>query len=95
MLFVSLLELDILLKNRIISIKDRRRTVNRLKSSITKKFNVSLCDNSNGKDYNRLSLGISAVSSSRKGVDSALTGLLEFLDSMPNIQVLEQRVSNL
>ena len=95
MLFISLLELDILLKNRIISIKDRRRIVERLKSIIRKKFNVSLCDNSNGSDYNRLALGVTAVSVNRRGVDSSFSGLLEFLESIPSIQVLDHKLSNL
>ncbi|ALC81093.1 MULTISPECIES: DUF503 domain-containing protein [Bacillus] len=68
------------------SLKDKRSVLKRIITRVRAKFNVSISEVDYQDTWQRTSLAIAAVSSSRVQTEKELQKVLDFIDSFPEIE---------
>lgn len=68
------------------SLKDKRSVLKRIITRVRTKFNVSISEMDYQDTWQRTSLAIAAVSSSRAQTEKELQRVLAFIDSFPEIE---------
>ncbi len=62
------------------SLKDKRREIKSLTNRVRTRFNVSVAEIGFHDEWKRAALGIAAISSDRRHVDSIITEVLSFIE---------------
>lgn len=84
---VGTLKIEFLLvENR--SLKGKRKVVRSMVDKVKARFNVSIAEVGSNDKWQKIELGISAVGNDRRHIDSSLSHVLEFLDSLCLAQIV-------
>jgi uncharacterized protein YlxP (DUF503 family) len=89
---VGSLEIEILIGESH-SLKARRRVVKSLKDRIRAKFNVSVADVGDQDVWQRITLGVAAVSNDRRFLNEVLSKVLDVVGGDPRVEIIEQRMT--
>lgn len=73
------------------SLKDRRRIVNSVKTSLQKNFNISVADSSEDNVWQRATLGFALVSSNYRGLQETLDAIDRQLGNNPEFELIEMK----
>jgi uncharacterized protein len=74
------------------SLKGKRKIVRSMIDKVKNKFNVSIAEIGSNDKWQIIELGVSAVANDRRFVDSSLSSVLTYLDSMCLAEVVNTRV---
>jgi hypothetical protein len=84
---VGTLKIEFLLvENR--SLKGKRKVVRSMVDKVKSRFNVSIAEVGSNDKWQKIELGISAIGNDRRHIDSSLSHVLEFLDSLCLAQIV-------
>ena len=64
------------------SLKGKRKIVKSMVDKVMHRFNVSIAEIGSNDKWQKIELGISAVGNDRRHVDSSLSNVISFLDSL-------------
>ena len=71
------------------TLKDKRRVIKSLKDRISRKFNVSIAEVEHGDSIRTCVLAVALVANERRFVDSALSGIVEFVRRNPQLSLVD------
>ena len=71
------------------TLKDKRRVIKSLKDRISNKFNVSIAEVGHNESIRTSLLGVAMVSNDRRFLDSALSGIVEFVRKIPKLNLID------
>ena len=74
------------------SLKDKRNILKRIKSSLRKKYNVSVSEIGDQDVYRRGALAAAMVTEAGNSLDGVMEKILDDLWSFPEIEVIESRI---
>ena len=79
------------------SLKGKRKVVKSMVGKVKSRFNVSIAEVGSNDKWQKIELGISAVGNDRRHIDSSLSHILDFLDSLYLAQIVntEMEIFNL
>jgi uncharacterized protein YlxP (DUF503 family) len=79
------------------SLKGKRKVVKSMVGKVKARFNVSIAEVGSNDKWQKIELGISAVGNDRRHVDSSLSHILSFLESLYLAQIVhtEMEILNL
>jgi uncharacterized protein YlxP (DUF503 family) len=87
---VGTMIIDLLLHdNR--SLKGKRKVVKSMVDKVKHKFNVAIAEIGSNDKWQKIELGVSAVGNDRRHIDSSLTNVLTFLDSLYLAEIVDSR----
>ena len=64
------------------SLKGKRKVVKSMIGKVKHKFNVAIAETDSNDKWQKIELGVSTVGNDRRHVDSSLSNVLTFLDSL-------------
>jgi uncharacterized protein YlxP (DUF503 family) len=64
------------------SLKGKRKIVKSMVDKVKHRFNVSIAEIGSNDKWQKIELGISAVGNDRRHIDSSLSNVISFLDSL-------------
>jgi len=64
------------------SLKGKRKVVKSMIGKVKHKFNVAIAETGSNDKWQKIELGVSTVGNDRRHVDSSLSNVLTFLDSL-------------
>lgn len=70
------------------SLKDKRKILNSLKAKLRNKFNIAVSEVGLQDVWNRSELAVVSVSGDRKRLDSLLSGVMNFMESFHDVEVI-------
>lgn len=91
-MIIGLCELFIHLPN-CHSLKDKRSVIKSLKSSIRKKYNISIAEIGYKDSWKRSTIGIGCVGDNRKLIDRIINKMINELDQNPEIQLINFQIT--
>jgi len=71
------------------SLKGKRRIVKSMVGKVRSKFNASVAEVGSNDKWQKIELGISTVGNDRRHIDSSLTNILEFLESLYLAEIVD------
>jgi uncharacterized protein len=74
------------------SLKGKRRIVKSIIGKVKSRFNVAIAEVEYNDKWQRIGLGISAVGNDRGHIDSVLTTVLTFIESMYLAELIDSRI---
>ena len=74
------------------SLKDKRRVVKSLKDRITHGHNVSIAEVGCLDEHRRSILGVAMVSNDSRYVEGALSKLVDFVNSVPAVELVDYQI---
>ena len=74
------------------SLKDKRRVVKSLKDRIAHGHNVSIAEVGYLDEHRRSILGLAMVSNDRRYVEGALSKLVDFVRSVPSVELVDYQI---
>jgi uncharacterized protein YlxP (DUF503 family) len=80
-MFVGVVTFDLVLAENH-SLKGKRQVLRKVKDRVRNSFNVSIAEIGNLDQWQRATLGAACVSSDRRHLESQLSRLVEFIDSL-------------
>ena len=88
---VGVLQVEIAVPDAM-SLKDKRRVVKSLKDRIAHGHNVSIAEVGALDQHRRSILGIAMVANDRAYVEGALSKLVDFVKTVPNVDLLDYQI---
>ena len=73
------------------SLKGKRKVVKSMVDKVKHKFNVAIAEIGSNDKWQKIELGVSAVGNDRRHIDSSLTNVLTFLDSLYLAEIVDSR----
>jgi uncharacterized protein YlxP (DUF503 family) len=70
------------------SLKGKRKVVRSMVDKVKSRFNVSIAEVGSNDKWQKIELGISAVGNDRRHIDSSLSNILAFLESLYLAQIV-------
>jgi uncharacterized protein len=79
------------------SLKDKRKILRSMVDRVKHKFNASVAEVGSNDNWQRIELGVTTVGNDRRHIDSSLSNILEFIESMYLAEIVhvETEVINL
>ncbi|MCU0596267.1 MAG: DUF503 domain-containing protein [Desulfobacterota bacterium] len=79
------------------SLKDKRKILRSMVDRVKNKFNASVAEVGSNDDWQRIELGVTTVGNDRRHMDSSLSNILGFIESMYLAEIVhvETEVINL
>ena len=74
------------------SLKGKRKIVRSMVDKVKHKFNVAIAEIGSNDKWQKIELGVSTVGNDRRHLDSSLTNILAFLDSMYLAEIVDSRI---
>jgi uncharacterized protein len=74
------------------SLKGKRRIVKSIIGKVKSRFNVAIAEVEYNDKWQRIGLGVSAVGNDRGYIDSVLTAVLTFVESMYLAELIDSRI---
>ena len=74
------------------SLKDKRRIVRKIKDRLKNKFNISVAEIGDQDMKNNLYLGVAAISSDSRYLDSLMEQVISFVDNMHLADIADHHV---
>jgi uncharacterized protein YlxP (DUF503 family) len=73
------------------SLKGKRKIVKSMVDKVKHRFNVAVAEIGSNDKWQKIELGISAVGNDRRHIDSSLTNVLAFLDSLYLAEIVNSK----
>ena len=73
------------------SLKGKRKIVKSMVDKVKHRFNVAIAETGSNDKWQRIELGISAIGNDRRHIDSSLTNVLSFLESLYLAEIVDSR----
>jgi len=70
------------------SLKGKRKVIRSMVDKVKSRFNVSIAEVGSNDMWQKIELGISAVGNDRRHIDSSLSHVLDFLESLYLAQIV-------
>ena len=70
------------------SLKGKRKVVRSMVDKVKSRFNVSIAEVGSNDKWQKIELGVSAVGNDRRHIDSSLSHILSFLESLYLAQIV-------
>jgi uncharacterized protein len=79
------------------SLKDKRKILRSMVDRVKNKFNASVAEVGSNDNWQKIELGVTTVGNDRRHIDSSLSNILEFIESMYLAEIVhvETEVINL
>lgn len=90
-MFVGIIKLQIRIYNSS-SLKEKRRIIKSLIDRTKNKFNVAIAEIGENDTWRKAIIGISLVSNSKYAIDKQICYLFNFLESNPDIEIIDTEV---
>ena len=74
------------------SLKGKRKVVKSMLGKVKRKFNVSIAEIGSNDKWQKIELGISTVGNDRRHIDSSLTNVLSFLESLYLAEIIDSKM---
>jgi uncharacterized protein len=74
------------------SLKGKRRIVKSIIGKVKSRFNVAIAEVEYNDKWQRIGLGVSTVGNDRGYIDSVLTTVLKFIESMYLAELIDSRI---
>ena len=74
------------------SLKGKRKVVRSMVDKVKAKFNVSVAEVGSNDKWQKIELGVSTVGNDRRHVDSSLSHILDFLESLCLAQIVNTEI---
>jgi hypothetical protein len=74
------------------SLKGKRKVVKSMVGKVKSRFNVSIAEVGSNDKWQRIELGVTAVGNDRRHIDSSLSHILSFLDSLYLAQIVNTEI---
>ena len=74
------------------SLKGKRKIVKSMVDKVRHRFNVSIAEIGSNDNWQRIELGISFVGNDRRYIDSSLTRVLSYLESLYLAQLMDSKM---
>ena len=71
------------------SLKGKRKVVRSMVDKVKHKFNVSIAEVGSNDKWQRIELGVSAVGNDRRHIDSSLTNILDYMDTLYLAEIVD------
>ena len=71
------------------SLKEKRKVVKSMVDRVKHKFNAAVAEIGANDKWRRIELGISTVGNDRRHIDSSLSNILEYLDSLYLAEIVD------
>jgi len=91
MMTVGILQLELSIGDAM-SLKDKRRVVKSLKDRIAHAHNVSIAEVGALDEHRRSIIGIAMVANEREYVEGALSKLVDFVRTVPSVDLVDYRI---
>jgi uncharacterized protein YlxP (DUF503 family) len=73
------------------SLKGKRKVVKSMVDKVKHRFNVAIAETGSNDMWQRIELGISTIGNDRRHIDSSLTNVLAFLESLYLAEIVDSR----
>ena len=73
------------------SLKGKRKIVKSMVDKVKHKFNVAVAEVGSNEKWQKIELGISAVGNDRRHVDTSLSNIFTFLDSLYLAEIVDSK----
>ena len=77
------------------SLKEKRQILRGMKERVRQRFNVSIAEVDGLDLWQRVTLGVSCVSTDRRQVNRTLDQVVQYLERFPQVEVLDYRIEML
>ena len=74
------------------SLKGKRKVVRSMVDKVKHRFNVAIAEIGSNDKWQKIELGISAVGNDRRHIDSSLTNVLAFLESLYLAEIVDSKM---
>jgi uncharacterized protein YlxP (DUF503 family) len=74
------------------SLKGKRKIVKSMVDKVKHRFNVAIAEIGSNDKWQKIELGISAVGNDRRHIDSSLSNVLSFLDSLYLAEIVDSKM---
>ena len=74
------------------TLKDKRRVIKSLKDRLGNKFNVSVAEVDHNDSVRTSVLGVAMVANDRRFVESALSGIVDFVRKVPQLSLIDYSI---
>ncbi|MBW2609279.1 MAG: DUF503 domain-containing protein [Deltaproteobacteria bacterium] len=74
------------------SLKGKRKVVKSMVGKVKHRFNVAIAETGSNDKWQKIELGVSAVGNDRRHVDSSLTNVLAFLESLYLAEIVDSKI---
>jgi len=74
------------------SLKGKRKIVRSMVDKVKHKFNVAIAEIGSNDKWQKIELGVCTVGNDRRHLDTSLTNILAFLDSMYLAEIVDSRM---
>ncbi|KPK76006.1 MAG: hypothetical protein AMJ79_08700 [Phycisphaerae bacterium SM23_30] len=71
------------------TLKDKRRVIKSIKDRISNKYNVSIAEVGDADQLRSSILGVAMVGNDRRFLDSALSGIVEYVKKAPKLSLID------
>ncbi|MBW1913103.1 MAG: DUF503 domain-containing protein [Deltaproteobacteria bacterium] len=71
------------------SLKGKRKIVKSMVGKVKHRFNVAIAETGSNDKWQKIELGVSAVGNDRRHIDSSLTNVLAFLESLYLAEIVD------
>ena len=73
------------------SLKGKRKIVKSMVGKVKHRFNVAIAETGSNDKWQKIELGVSAVGNDRRHIDSSLTNVLAFLESLYLAEIVDTK----
>ena len=74
------------------SLKGKRKIVKSMLGKVKHRFNVAIAEVGSNDKWQKIELGISTVGNDRRHIDSSLTNVLSFLESLYLAEIIDSKM---
>ncbi|MBW1916071.1 MAG: DUF503 domain-containing protein [Deltaproteobacteria bacterium] len=74
------------------SLKGKRKVVKSMVGKVKHRFNVAIAETGSNDKWQKIELGVSTVGNDRRHVDSSLTNVLSFIDSLYLAEIVDSKI---
>ena len=74
------------------SLKGKRKIVRSMVDKVKHRFNVAIAEIGSNDKWQKIELGISAVGNDRRHIDSSLSNVLSFLESLYLAEIVDSKM---
>ena len=74
------------------SLKGKRKVVKSMVGKVKHRFNVAIAETGSNDKWQKIELGVSAVGNDRRHVDSSLSNVLAFVESLYLAEIVDSKI---
>lgn len=74
------------------SLKGKRKIVKSMVNKVKHRYNVAIAEIGSNDKWQKIELGVSAVGNDRRHIDSSLSNVLDFIESLFLAEIVDSRI---